>query len=154
MNDPTTLEDYILKYKSQAMLMSSYFLEEWLEAEDEEDYFKVFEENILSKHTNYLDESKSTVEFTDEEYRKYRCNAHRLSYDVYGTTELWFLILHANEMFSEAEFNVKKCKLYSISVLTSIKEILAVENELIEKNRSSVLKKQAILKKKFDTSQS
>lgn len=151
MRAPSTLKEYIENYKAQTPKMTDYFLLEWLVDDNGTDYYKVLEENILSKHTDFLAENKTLVAFSDDEYRKYRCNAHTLANDIYGTTELWFLIIHANELFSESEFNMHQCYIYNATVLSKISEILAVENTLIEDNHSDVSIVEAYLKKAFDT---
>lgn len=141
-----TLKEYINDYKNQSIKMPDYFLHEW-HNDVPERYMKVLEENVLAKHTSFLESDKRLYKMTDDEFRKYRCNAHRLSEDMYGTTELWFLILHANEMYSESEFCSKTIYLYNKSALTKISEILAVEEDDINKNRTTVSKKESEIKK-------
>ena len=92
----TTLSDYIQRYKNLTLRESVYSFNQWMFdnelIEDAEilnknlDYIKVLDENIIDQHSYYLDKYVYIVELTDEEYRKYRCNAHRLAYDVFGTT--------------------------------------------------------------------
>ena len=142
------LKDYISDYRSMTTRMDKFFLLEWLhDGNPNTDYIKVLEENILAKHTEFLNENKVLIELSDDEWRKYRCNTHKFSYDLYNTTELWFLILHANEMYSETEFNTKRCYIYKPQVLSKLSEILAVESENISKNREDVAYTAAYLKK-------
>ena len=145
----TTLKEYIADYKDQQLKLTDYFTFEWLNDESNDIYIKTIEENILSKHTNFLSTNKTKVTITDDEYRKYRCNAHWLSQDVYGTTELWFLILHANELYSESEFNTKEFYIYSKSVLDKLSEIISVEEDDINNNRASITSQETKLKKKY-----
>ena len=144
----STLKQYIQEYKGLSLKMTDCFLFEWL-SDSPETHIKTIEENLLAKHTAFLDENKNRINLSDNEFRKYRCNCHRLSFDVYGTTELWFLILHANEMYSESEFCTKEIYLYNKSVLSKISEILSVESSDFSKNRAVIAKEEASLKKKF-----
>lgn len=146
----TTLKDYIEDYKDQPLKITDYFTFEWLMDTTNDTYIKTIEENILSKHTNFLETTKSKIKLSDEEYRKYRCNAHWLSQDVYGTTELWFLILHANELYSESEFNTKEFYLYDKSVLNKLSEIISVEEDDMNNNRASITSQETSIKKKFE----
>ena len=146
-----TLKEYIDEYRIQTFRMDKFFLTEWLYNDDGKgDFIKVIEENLLAKHTEFLSANKLLIELTDDEWRKYRCNLHRFSYDLYGTTELWFLLLHANELYSESEFNTKRCFVYNVQVLSKLTEILNVEAENIKKNRADVAYTTAYLKKAFD----
>ena len=52
--------------------------------------------SVLDRYRNELSQYKTKLKLTSEEYRKYQYNPKVLSYDIYGTTEFWFLILHAN----------------------------------------------------------
>ena len=104
------------------------------------DYIKVLEENIIDKHSYYLDDYVYVVKLNDEQYRKYRCNAHRLSYDIFGTTALWYLILNLNEMYSESEFNKTRFKMYKPDVVRHLSEIRIVENNMLNKNRAATNK--------------
>lgn len=144
--DAGSLKDYILQYKGQITKMTDYFLFEWMDTHSGQ-FIKTIEENILAKHTKFLEENKHKYDMTDDEFRMYRCNAHRLSEDIYGTTELWFLILHANELYSESEFCSKSIYLYNKNVLSKLSEILAVEEEFINKNRASIASIESAIKK-------
>lgn len=143
--DAGTLKDYILQYKGQLTKMTDYFLFEWM-YDSSNQYIKTIEENVLAKHTKFLEENKNKYEMTDDEFRMYRCNAHRLSEYLYGTTELWFLILHANELYSESEFCSKTIYLYNRNVLSKLSEILAIEEEDINKNRAKIAATESVIK--------
>jgi hypothetical protein len=144
----TTIQSYIDTYNEALNKESSFSFQEWVYdnelIEDDIvlnknlDYLKLCEENIIDRHSYFLSNHLNVVEFSEEEYRKYRCNAHRLAYDLYGTTVLWFLILSANELFSESEFNLHRVKLYDANVVARLVEIKLAENRELELNRASV----------------
>lgn len=146
----TTLSDYIQRYKNLTLRESVYSFNQWMFdnelIEDAEilnknlDYIKVLDENIIDQHSYYLDKYVYIVELTDEEYRKYRCNAHRLAYDVFGTTSLWYLITNLNELYSEAEFDMHSFKMYKPEVIQHLSEIKIVENNALNMNKAATAK--------------
>ena len=156
----TTLNDYIKKYKAMVNKESSFSFKEWIYdnelIEDDIvfnknlDYFKVCEENILDRHSYFLKDYINVVDLDDKDYRKYRCNAHRLSFDLYGTTALWFLILSVNELYSESEFNLKRIKLYKPSVVQRIVEVKLAEDREMNLNKASVNRMTVDLKTYFN----
>ena len=97
-------------------------------------------DNIADKYAIELQENKKTVEFTTKEYYKYRFNPKVLSYDLYGTTELWFFILMANEIYTISEFDFKKLKLYDASIISKLNRMLELDKEFLEINSMEVMK--------------
>ena len=66
--------------------------------------------NVVS---DYLDELRSDnycvlVELSDEQLAKYMYRPKLLCYDIYGNTELHFIILLINDMYSCKQFTKKK----------------------------------------------
>lgn len=146
----TTLSDYIQRYKSLISKESDYSFNQWIFdnelIEDAEilnknlDYIKVLDENIIDQHSYFLEKYAYIVQLTPEEYRKYRCNAHRLSYDIFGTTALWYLITNLNELYSETEFDMDTFKMYKPEVVEHLSEIKIVESNALNVNKASTAK--------------
>ena len=148
--ESSTLDNYLNDYKAQDYKLDNYFTHEILNDGESYDWYKVIEENIAARHTMFLDECKVKVSLTDAQYRKYRCNAHRLAHDLYGQTELWFLILHANEMYSEMEMTSKDLYIYKpAQLIPKLTEISIVEGDYLKKNRNYVFSDETILKHYF-----
>lgn len=84
----------------------------------------------------YYDSLKPYIEdktFTDEEFEKYKFNPRFLSYDLYGTPELWADILYINNMVSVTSFKKRTIKVFKASIIDAIIEIkLIIENDLID----------------------
>ena len=57
---------------------------------------------------------------SQELYDKYEYNPKMVSYDLYDTTDYWWLLLQANEMHSAVECNKRKVKYYSKSALKQL----------------------------------
>lgn len=150
--ESSTLDNYLNDYKAQDYKLDNYFTHEILNDGESSDWYKVIEENIAARHTMFLDECKIKVSLTDAQYRKYRCNAHRLAHDLYGQTELWFLILHANEMYSEMEMTSKDLYIYKpAQLIPKLTEISIVEGDYLKKNRNYVFSDETILKHYFSS---
>jgi hypothetical protein len=157
----TTLSDYIQRYKDSILKESNFSFNQWVFdnelIEDDEilnknlDYIKLLDENIIDQHSYYIDKYVYLVRLTDEEYRKYRCNAHRLSYDIFGTTMLWYMILGINEMYSESEFNKYIFKMYKPEMVSHLAEIKLVEDDLLDRNKAETAKFGNALKVFFDS---
>ena len=96
------------------------------------------ENSIADKYANELEENKHIVELTTKEYYKYRYNPKLLSYDIYGTTELWFFILMANELYSISEFDLRKVVLFDTAIITKLNRMLEMDAEFLEINSMEV----------------
>lgn len=82
----------------------------------------------------YYDSLKPYIEvktFTDEEFEKYKYQPRFLSYDLYGTPELWADILYINNMVSVTAFKKRTIKVFTPSIIDALIEIkLIIENDL------------------------
>lgn len=146
----TTLNNYIQRYKDLANREPSFSYSEWVFdnelIDDDEllnknlDYFKLLEENVIDKHSYFLDNYVYRVRLNGDQYRKYRCNTHRLSYDIFGTTVYWYLILNLNEMYSESEFDTVTFKMYRPDIIRHLSEIRIAESDLLNKNKADTAK--------------
>lgn len=89
----------------------------------------------------YYDSLKSYIQtktYTAEEEKRYKYNPRFLSYDLYGTPELWADLLYINNAVSAAEFNKSTVKVFSTDIIDALVEIkLIIENDIID-NRKNV----------------
>lgn len=92
-------------------------------------------DNIIRKHLPYIKENCIDVHLSEEEYIKYQYNPYKLSYDLYGTVELWFLILALNDTISPTKFNKRKLVLLKKSDLKIINDICIIFDEKIKRNK-------------------
>lgn len=88
-------------------------------------------DSLINKYRHFLDAIVITVKF-DETYRKYyRYKPKLFSYDTYGTTELWFVILELNGCASMIDFDLDSVKFYDPKKFKSfINEIMNLEGIL------------------------
>lgn len=97
--------------------------------------------SVLDRYRNELSQYKTKLKLTSEEYRKYQYNPKVLSYDIYGTTEFWFLILHANELTSVSQFDMEQPYVYTGVIASVITSALNLEKDYIDYNEELKEKK-------------
>jgi hypothetical protein len=91
-----------------------------------DEIIKIPYKSILQDYRPFFESTIVTAEFTNSEVTKYRFKPKRLSDDLYGTTELWSVLLDLNNMYSIIDFNLEK----SIKVYEP-KEFLKLLNEVL-----------------------
>lgn len=94
---------------------------------------------------DYLDELKAVaekVQLGQESYMKYRFKPKLLAYDLYGTTEYYFILLAINGICSVKDFDLKRINVIEPSILaTLINNIYVAEEDYIKQNRKKIEKK-------------
>ena len=101
------------------------------------------DQNILDY---YIKELKSVcmkiTEFTNEEIKRYMYSPDLLAYDVYGSTQLDFIILLCNGMIDPKEFDITHRKYLLLPKATILKEFLSKvynsETDWMNLNRSEL----------------
>ena len=131
-----TIKKYLMLYQSQPFKMADCFLKELINDNIVKEFH--IEENLADMHGGYIDELKIKYEMTNEEFRKYKGNPWYMANDLYGNTELWFMLLHANEMYSATEFTRQNIYVYKSNIMTRISEILNARNYFIQKNQAEI----------------
>lgn len=94
------------------------------------------QDNIIYDYMDELLESAVEYELTDDEYVKYRYKPKLLAYDLYGSTEIYFVIMALNGMCNIKDFTKRKLKLlYRSRLIELLNEIYSAESEYIKYNR-------------------
>ena len=94
------------------------------------------QDNIIYDYLPELNERTVTLTMTDNEFIKYRYKPKLLAYDLYGSTEVYFVIMALNGMCNIKDFNKKKLKLlYKSDLLELLNEIYSAESGYILYNR-------------------
>lgn len=94
---------------------------------------KIISFNVLNDYVDEISQMAVLVELDDTEYIKYKYKPKLLSYDVYGDTELYFIILYLNNIYSVKDFDFKKIKLLKKETLEFIlSSIYNAEKKYIE----------------------
>lgn len=137
MTHSSTITEYTTNYKSEELVYSAYFLKQVINPDDQRKIVVNFN-NLVIKYFPELKELKMKITLSNEEYTKYRYNPKLLSHDIYGTTELWFLIMEANELHSITQFNLQTIYLYRTDIVEKMLRILNLERTSKDYNEEEV----------------
>lgn len=95
------------------------------------------QDNILYDYVDELKEKSVLVSMTDNEYIKYKYKPKLLSYDIYGTTEMYFVIMVLNGICNIKDFSKRKVRLLKKSdMLDLLNQIYTAESDYIKYNRA------------------
>lgn len=95
--------------------------------------------NLLNDYKKELDDLAVTVSLSDTDYLRYAYKPKLLAYDIYGSTELYFIILFINNMCNVKEFTNKKIKMLKKDDLNKVlSAIYNSEAETIKRNRNKI----------------
>lgn len=84
--------------------------------------------SLTNKYKDFLSAIVVNVTLTPEEVTRYRYKPKMLSYDLYGTTELWSSLLEINNVVSTIDFSFEKLNVYDPAKINAlINEILILE---------------------------
>ena len=126
-----TLDDFISMQISDDMTYYNFSLLEVIDGVEHLD------SNLVEI---YLEELKSqciSVQLSEEEIKKYKYNPDLLSYHLYGSVQLDFVILLLNDMYDPKEFTKKTIILPHSSVLSKfLNEVYSKEEGYIKQNRA------------------
>lgn len=135
----SSIEDFIAAGENAAII--SFYNMSILQVEYSADKTMRLDFTIDNLITDYLDvlrESAVKVELSDADKRKYHYNPDLLAYDIYGSTELDFVIMYINGIIDPKDFNMPKIKLLSKSDLINIlSRIYAAEHQYVSDNRDA-----------------
>lgn len=95
-------------------------------------------DSILTKYKKDLESLAITKTFTTQEENRYFYNPQVLSYDLYGSTQYWHLLLDLNNMSSAIEFSQNPILVYNGIFPDMINRILALEEDSININSQDV----------------
>lgn len=103
----------------------------------------ILESNLIDEYLDELTSLCSQVELSLDEYKKYKYAPDLLAYDIYGSVQLDFIILAANDMVDPKDFNLKRIKLPTVSRLREfLNEVYGANSNWISKNRYDLQKEE------------
>lgn len=92
--------------------------------------------SILNDYIKELKAASVIVKMDELDFIKYAYKPELLAYDVYGNTELYFIILLLNGLSSPKEFNLKKLKMLTKeNCINYLNTIYNSEENVINTNR-------------------
>lgn len=129
----TTIKDFINSAPSNSITYeSTSFLEKFSN-------LTMVSYNIFNDYIDEILDMAVTVTLSDQEYNKYLYRPKLLAYDVYGSTEVYFIIMILNNICNVKEFNFKKIKMLSVEDLQSvISAIYNADKYRLDINRTKI----------------
>lgn len=98
--------------------------------------FQFIDLNIIDDYIEELRQIAIPIQLTDKELLKYSYNPGLLAYDIYGSTELEFVILKLNGIIDPKDFDFPTIKLIQPDILEeTLSNIYNAETAYINNNR-------------------
>jgi len=95
-------------------------------------------DNLINDYMDILQEACKKVKLTNAEKIKYYYNPDLLAYDIYGSTELDFLVMRLNGIIDPKDFDMPSLKLlYKTDLVNLMNRIYSAENAYLTANRES-----------------
>lgn len=114
--------------ESRRQLRSPMDIERWGDRLKTENNLYSFPDpnlEVIDKNLFYLLRNSTEIEFESQ----YKYRPDYLSYDQYGTTILWEVIMYVNSVFSVEEFNLDRVILPSLqAIVFSLKDLFPTRN--------------------------
>lgn len=128
---PATITELIEWGKNEEISYRNLHTEAYINDLDNDRIIKIPLNDTMSAYRYFLDPYLIEFELHDEELQLYQFKPKSLSYKLYGTTELWALLLMVNNCISKIDFNKKKIKVLDPKNIKSfINEVLILEKVL------------------------
>lgn len=136
MGKEYTISDFIKEYKEESLNFDKLQFKELISQGTSK--MIMASDSILMKYNEELKTAIELITLSTSELQMFQYNPKYLSYHLYDTTELWFLLLHANEMYYTSQFDMNPVKVYNASIVGIIDRILTIEKPYIDMNRAEV----------------
>lgn len=76
--------------------------------------------NVINDYIDEIQENAVNVELNREQYRKYRMKPKLLCFDVYGNTEVYWVIMLMNGIIDVKEFDMKVLKMLRVDDMETL----------------------------------
>lgn len=90
--------------------------------------------NIFMDYMDELEKISIRVRLSDDEFDKYQFRPKILAYDLYGSTELYFLLMLLNKICDEKDFNSKVITIIDPTQISVVNDILIAETDYLNDN--------------------
>lgn len=116
-----TIDDFVEAGKGAPLLSYYNFSIVQVEYSDDKKIQVEFtSDNLVNDYLDIFKDQAQKIQLTDDEQRKYYYNPDLLSYDLYGTTELDFVIMKMNGIISSNEFTIPTLYLIPKNTLVTL----------------------------------
>ena len=101
--------------------------------------FKIPSHNILyEKYRGIILENCIKITMSEEVFNAYKYRPKYLSLKLYGSTDLWHLLLWINNLTSVTQFNKKTIYVFDPDAIDIIDSIIAIESDNIKYNKEKM----------------
>ena len=76
--------------------------------------------NVINDYMDEIQENAVNVDLNREQYRKYRMKPKLLCFDVYGNTEVYWVIMLMNGIIDVKEFDMKVLKMLRVDDMETL----------------------------------
>ena len=137
MNNSSTIADYVRAYETEPITYSNFYLAQVLTGNNNRKMLVNFN-SIVVKYMPELKKMIEKVTLSPEDYAKYRFNPKLMSFDLYGTTELWFLLLDINELHSVSEFDLRTLYIFQSDIVDKLSRVINLEQGVRDYNEEVI----------------
>lgn len=96
-------------------------------------------ENLIFDYMTEMNQVAVNVRLTEAEFQKYKYKPKLMAFDVYGTTECYFIIMALNNIADVRDFTLRRLKMIEPSVIDNFMSYIYEANiNLIDANRESL----------------
>lgn len=128
-----TMEQFISLGRGVSVTYDSYSYKELLSNGTEISVL-----NVINDYMPELKDMALNVTFSDDEYRKYKYKPRLLCYDIYGNTEVYYIILLLNGIIDIKEFDFHTVKMLKKDDMeNALSAIYNAEKKYIDKYNST-----------------
>lgn len=125
---PATVNDQISAAKKEEISYRNLHKEIYVNDTVSNEVIKIPLNDVMADYKYFLDPYIAEVNVNDEELYHYMYNPKLLSYDLYGTTEYWHVLLLINNCVSKIDFNMRKIKVLDPQRIRGfVNEVLILE---------------------------
>lgn len=128
---PATIEEAIEEGLEEQLSHRRFHEEMYLTYKKGGETIKAPLDPLVNKYWDIIMKYVDSVELTEDLKLQYRFNPKAVSYDLYGTTEYWSMLLYINECHSTLDFDLNVLKYIEPDEIDDlINEILIIENRV------------------------
>ena len=125
----STIQELIDSVKD--MEVSYRNLHSYIYINNGKDMIKIPYKSIIREYLPFFESIIVELPLTPEEVIDYRYKPKKLSYDLYGTTELWSSLLELNNVYSVLDFDLEQVRVFDPKELPKLlNEVLILEEIL------------------------
>ena len=134
----STIQEFVDKGNDKNFSNYNFLVKEYFENAKDNVRLVISNRNLLDKYYYTLIQHTREIVLTDKELEQYRFKPQVFCLERYGTVELWNALLRFNNILTRAEFDRKKLRIFTMSFVDTLQEILIIEGDDIDKNREHV----------------